>query len=115
VNWITVLDAAIRRLIDGSVLVLWARMMSTRRHAPATQAYNDRARAAKPGEMAMIGREFRKRLRLLQGRSETITTRFELTDAGRLVEHISLETHDRRTGRADKRLVPVDRRRDSKS
>ena len=62
----------------------------------------------------MIGREFRKRLRLLQGRSETITTRFELTDGGRLVEHVSLETHDRRTGtRTDSRLVPVDRRRDS--
>jgi hypothetical protein len=61
----------------------------------------------------VIGREFRRRLRLLQGRSETITTRFELTDAGRLVEHVSLETHDRRTGRADTRLVPVDRRRES--
>jgi hypothetical protein len=61
----------------------------------------------------MIGREFRKRLRLLQGRSETITTRFELTDAGRLVEHVSLETHDRRTGtRADTRLVPVERRKE---
>jgi hypothetical protein len=64
----------------------------------------------------MIGREFRKRLRLLQGHTETITTRFELTDAGRLVEHVSLETHDRRTGtRADTRLVPVDRRKDSAS
>jgi hypothetical protein len=62
----------------------------------------------------MIGREFRRRLRILQGRSETITTRFELTDAGSLVEHISLETHDRRTGtRPDKRLVPVDRRKDA--
>jgi hypothetical protein len=60
----------------------------------------------------MIGREFRKRLRLLQGRSETITTRFELNHAGELIEHVSLETHDRRTGtRADSRLVPVDRRR----
>ena len=62
----------------------------------------------------MIGREFRRRLRLLQGRSETITTRFELTDTGHLVEHISMETHDRRTGaRPDTRRVPVDRRRDS--
>jgi hypothetical protein len=62
----------------------------------------------------MIGREFRKRVRLLQGRSETITTRFELTDEGNLVEHVSLETHDRRTGmREDTRRVPVDRRRDS--
>jgi len=62
----------------------------------------------------MIGREFRRRLRLLQGRSETITTRFELTDEGQLVEHVALETHDRRTGtRPDTRLVPVDRRKDS--
>jgi hypothetical protein len=53
-------------------------------------------------------------VRLLQGRSETITTRFELTEGGRLVEHISLETHDRRMGtRPDMRLVPVDRRKDS--
>lgn len=60
----------------------------------------------------MIGREFRKRLRLLQGRSETITTRFELTNAGELVEHVSLETHDRRSGnRVDSRQVPVDRRK----
>ena len=64
----------------------------------------------------MIGREFRKRLRLLRGRSETITTRFELTDQGRLVEHVSLETHDRRTGtQADTRLIPVDRRKYSTS
>jgi hypothetical protein len=62
----------------------------------------------------MIGREFRRRLRLLEGRSETITTRFELDDAGHLVEHVSLETHDRRTGtREDPRRVPVDRRGDS--
>jgi len=61
----------------------------------------------------MIGREFRRQLRLLQGRSETITTRFELTDTGHLVEHISLETRDRRTAkRPDTRLVPVDRRKD---
>jgi hypothetical protein len=62
----------------------------------------------------MIGRDFRKRLRLLPGRSETITTRYELDESGRLVEHVSLETHDRRTGtREDKRLVPVDRRKNS--
>jgi hypothetical protein len=60
----------------------------------------------------MIGREFRKRVRLLLGRTETITTRFELTETGRLVEHVSLETHDRRTGtREDRRLIPVDRRK----
>jgi hypothetical protein len=64
----------------------------------------------------MIGREFRKRLRLLRGRSETITTRFELTDQGQLVEHVSLETHDRRTGtHADTRLIPLDRRKHSAS
>ena len=65
----------------------------------------------------MIGREFRKRLRLLRGRSETITTRFELTDQGQLVEHVSLETHDGRTGtHADTtRLIPVDRRKYSTS
>jgi hypothetical protein len=63
----------------------------------------------------MIGREFRKRLRFLPGRTETITTRFELTDGGGLVEHVSLETHDRRTGRrTDTRLVPVDRRRSAR-
>jgi hypothetical protein len=42
----------------------------------------------------MIGREFIKRLRLLYGRSETIKTRYELDKAGRLVEHIVVETHD---------------------
>jgi hypothetical protein len=68
------------------------------------------------GEAPLIGREFRKRLRLLQGRSENITTRFELTDDGQLVEHVCLETHDRRTGaHIDRRLIPVDRRRDSAS
>jgi hypothetical protein len=50
----------------------------------------------------MIGREFFKRLRLLNGRSETIKTRFELNSAGRLVEHIIVETHDMPT--------PVERR-----
>jgi hypothetical protein len=43
----------------------------------------------------MIGREFVKRLRLLHGRSETIRTRFELDKAGGLVEHVTLETHDK--------------------
>ena len=62
----------------------------------------------------MIGRDFRKRVRLLQGRSETITTRFELNRAGDLIEHVSLETHDRRTGtRPDVRIVPVDRRKEA--
>jgi len=62
----------------------------------------------------MIGREFRKRVALLLGRSETITTRFELTDKGNLIEHVSLETHDRRMGtRRDTRMVPYERRKDS--
>ena len=43
----------------------------------------------------MIGREFVKRLRLLHGRSETIRTRFELDKTGGLVEHVTLETHDK--------------------
>jgi hypothetical protein len=42
----------------------------------------------------MIGRDFLKRLRLLNGRSETIRTRYELSRTGRLVEHVTLETHD---------------------
>ena len=45
----------------------------------------------------MIDREFTKRIRLLFGRHETIKTRFEL-DAGQLVEHVVLETHDRPMG-----------------
>jgi hypothetical protein len=45
----------------------------------------------------MIGRTFYKRLRLLNGRSETVTTRFELDEAtGRLVEHVTMQTHDAR-------------------
>jgi hypothetical protein len=42
----------------------------------------------------MIGREFVKHLRLRHGRTETIKTRFELK-GGQLVEHVTLETHDR--------------------
>jgi hypothetical protein len=43
-----------------------------------------------------IGRTFYKRLRLLNGRSETVTTRFELDEAtGQLVEHVTMQTHDR--------------------
>jgi hypothetical protein len=45
----------------------------------------------------MIGRTFYKRLRLLNGRSQTVTTRFELDEAtGLLVEHITMQTHDAR-------------------
>jgi len=59
----------------------------------------------------MIG--FRKWRRLLHGRRETITTRYELNKAGRLVEHVTLETNDRRTGIADTTQVDrhADRRR----
>jgi hypothetical protein len=42
----------------------------------------------------MIGREFVKQLRLRHGRIETIRTRFELNKVGKLVEHITVETHD---------------------
>jgi hypothetical protein len=43
----------------------------------------------------IIGRTFYKRLRLLNGRSETVTTRFELDEAtGWLVEHVTMQTHD---------------------
>ena len=45
----------------------------------------------------MIGREFVKHLRLRHGRIETIRTRFELNKGGELVEHITVETHDRPT------------------
>jgi hypothetical protein len=46
-----------------------------------------------------IGRTFYKRLRLLNGRSETVTTRFELDEAtGQLVEHVTMQTHDRLQG-----------------
>ena len=43
----------------------------------------------------MIDRDFFKRLRLLNGRSETIKTQYELDRAGRLVEHVTVETHDK--------------------
>jgi hypothetical protein len=46
----------------------------------------------------MIGREFVKRLRLLQGRSETVKTKFEPNKNGQLVEHVVMETHDRPNG-----------------
>lgn len=42
----------------------------------------------------MIGRTFYKRLRLPNGRSECVTTRFELDEAtGQLVEHVTMQTH----------------------
>ena len=51
----------------------------------------------------MIGRDFFRHLRLLNGRTETVRTRFELNEAGRLVEHVYLwvEANDKRpTGTA---------------
>jgi hypothetical protein len=42
----------------------------------------------------MIDREFTKRIRLLNGRHETIKTKFQL-EAGQLVEHVELQTYDR--------------------
>jgi hypothetical protein len=42
----------------------------------------------------MIGRDFYKQVRLLNGRSETIRTRFEFNSAGRLVEHVAVWTHE---------------------
>lgn len=53
----------------------------------------------------MIGRDFFKRLRLLNGRTETIKTRFELNEAGQLVEHVTVETHDKSTGTTRKPQV----------
>ena len=45
----------------------------------------------------IIGRELVKRLRLLNGRSESIRTRFEVDAAGLFVEHVVVETHDQPT------------------
>jgi hypothetical protein len=45
----------------------------------------------------MMGRVFTKHLRLRHGRIETIRTRFELNKGGELVEHVTVETHDRPT------------------
>lgn len=43
----------------------------------------------------MIGREFVRRLRWSHGRIETVTTRFELDEQGRLIEHVTLEVQER--------------------
>jgi hypothetical protein len=45
----------------------------------------------------MIGRKFVKQLRLRGGRSEMITTRFELDGRGQLVEHVTMEVQERPT------------------
>ena len=55
----------------------------------------------------MIGREFVKQLRLRHGRIETIRTRFELVADGQLVEHVTIETHDRPTYPALLKFAPV--------
>jgi hypothetical protein len=54
----------------------------------------------------MIGREFTKKIKLLNGRHETIKTKFELAE-GQLVEYVELETHDKPAGRIE---VPVDQK-----
>ena len=41
-----------------------------------------------------IGQELVKRLRLLHGRCESITTGFEVDAAGRLIEHVIVQTHE---------------------
>ncbi|MGH7867363.1 MAG: hypothetical protein ACREP9_06930 [Candidatus Dormibacteraceae bacterium] len=43
----------------------------------------------------MLNREFVKTLRLLRGRSETITTKFVLDALGRKVEEVTLQTHEK--------------------
>jgi hypothetical protein len=43
----------------------------------------------------MLNQTLIKILRLLRGRSEIIRTRFELNELGVLVEHVSMETHDK--------------------
>lgn len=53
----------------------------------------------------MLGRDFVRKIRLLNGREELITTRWETTDAC-LVEHITLEVpgRDIRTESTSNRL-----------
>ena len=58
----------------------------------------------------MIGRDFCKTLRLLNGRSATIRTRFELNQAGQLVEHVTVQTRDG-PAPTPRPAPPVDRRR----
>jgi len=55
----------------------------------------------------MIGREFVKHLRLLARRSEIIRTKFQLNEQGKLVEHVTVETHDQ----LPERLKPLLRSR----
>lgn len=43
----------------------------------------------------MIGREFVRRLRWSHGRTEIITTRFELDEQGQLIEHVTVEVQER--------------------
>jgi hypothetical protein len=53
--------------------------------------------------------EFIKKIRLLNGRHETIKTRFEKWGIG-VVEHVELETHDRPTGRTEVPAAPPAKR-----
>jgi hypothetical protein len=56
----------------------------------------------------MIGRTFYRRVRLLNGRSETVTTRFEIDEAtGQLVEHVTMQTNDARDCRGSRRAPPL--------
>jgi hypothetical protein len=55
----------------------------------------------------MIGRKFVKQLRLRGGRVETITTRFELDPQGGLIEHVTIEVHERGSLPAPVHLPPV--------
>jgi hypothetical protein len=57
----------------------------------------------------MIGREFVRRLRWSHGRIETVTTRFELDNAGQLIEHVTLEVQERPAVTAPLELPPVNR------
>jgi hypothetical protein len=55
----------------------------------------------------MINRTFYRRVRLLNGRSETVTTRFEIDEAtGLLIEHVTMQTSVARNCRASRRTPP---------
>ena len=59
----------------------------------------------------IIGRTFYKRLRLPNGRSQCVTTRFELDEAtGLLVEHVTMQTHAARLEGAAGRSARASRR-----
>jgi hypothetical protein len=59
----------------------------------------------------IIGRTFYRRLRLPNGRSECVTTRFELDEAtGQLVEHVTMQTHAARVEGIAERVARAQRR-----